>query len=71
MNPWRIQMSRKQSKEDKDYREGVAVYNEWTKWNKKLEKIGMHGIDYYVKRVDELEAKVKKLEEKLKRKVKR
>jgi len=64
-------MSRKQSKEDKDYREGVAVYNEWTKWNKKLEKIGMHGIDYYVKRVDELEAKVKKLEEKLKRKVKR
>jgi hypothetical protein len=71
MNPWRIQMSRKQSKEDKDYREGVAVYNEWTKWNKKLEKMGMHGTDYYVKRVDELEAKVKKLEEKLKRKVKR
>jgi len=64
-------MSRKQSKEDKDYREGVAVYNEWTKWNKKLEKMGMHGTDYYVKRVDELEAKVKKLEEKLKRKVKR
>ena len=64
-------MSRKQSKEDKDYREGVAVYNEWTKWNNKLEKMGMHGTDYYVKRVDELEAKVKKLEEKLKRKVKR
>jgi len=64
-------MSRKQSKEDKDYREGVAVYNEWTKWNKKLEKMGMHGTDYYVKRVEELEAKVKKLEEKLKRKVKR
>ena len=64
-------MSEKQSKEDKDYREGVAVYNEWTRWNKKLEKMGMHGTDYYVKRVEELEAKVKKLEEKLKRKVKR
>jgi hypothetical protein len=33
--------------------------------------MGMHGTDYYVKRVEELEAKVKKLEEKLKRKVKR
>ena len=64
-------MSRKQSKEDKDYREGVAVYNEWTRWNKKLEKMGMHGTDYYVKRVEELEEKVKKLEEKPKRKVKR
>ena len=61
-------MSRKQSKKDKDYREGVAVYNEWTRWNKKLEKMGMHGTDYYVKRVEELEAKVKKLEEKLKAK---
>jgi len=66
-------MSRKQSKEDIEYKEGVAVYNEWTRWNKKLEKMGMHGTDYYVKRVEELEAKVKKLEEKLKakRKVKR
>jgi hypothetical protein len=64
-------MPRKQSKEDLDYREGVAVYNEWTRWNKKLEKMGMHGTDYYIKRVEELEAKVKKLEEKLKRKVKR
>jgi len=64
-------MSRKQSKEDIEYKEGVAVYNEWTRWNKKLEKMGMHGTDYYIKRVEELEAKVKKLEEKLKRKVKR
>ena len=64
-------MSRKQSKEDMNYRGGVAVYNEWTRWNKKLEKMGMHGTDYYIKRVEELEAKVKKLEEKLKRKVKR
>ena len=61
-------MSRKQSNKDNDYREGVAVYNEWTRWNKKLEKMGMHGTDYYVKRVEELEAKVKKLEEKLKAK---
>ena len=63
-------MSRKQSKEDMDYQEGVAVYNELTRWNKKLEKMGFHGTDYYVKRVEELEDKVKKLEEKLKRKVK-
>jgi uncharacterized membrane protein len=66
-------MSRKQSKEDKDYREGVKSYNEYMKLNRKLEKMGMHGTDYYVKRVEILEAKVKKLEEKLKskRKVKR
>ena len=64
-------MSRKQSNEDIEYKKGVAVYNEWTRWNKKLEKMGMHGTDYYIKRVEELEAKVKKLEEKLKRKVKR
>ena len=61
-------MSRKQSNKDNDYREGVAVYNEWTRWNKKLEKMGMHGTDYYIKRVEQLEAKVKKLEEKLKAK---
>ena len=66
MNLWRRQMSRKQSKTDM----GMSMYNEWTKWNKKLEKMGFHGTDYYVKRVEELEDKVKKLEEKLKRKVK-
>jgi uncharacterized membrane protein len=73
MNPLRRQMSRKQSKEDKDYREGVKSYNEYMKLNRKLEKMGMHGTDYYVERVEILEAKVKKLEEKLKskRKVKR
>jgi len=60
-------MSRKQSKVDS----GVSIYNEWTRWNRKLEKMGFHGTDYYVKRVEELEDKVKKLEEKLKRKVKR
>ena len=60
-------MSRKQSKEDT----GLARYRAWVKENKRLEKMGMHGTDYYIKRVEELEAKVKKLEEKLKRKVKR
>ena len=60
-------MSRKQSKVDS----GVSIYNEWTRWNRKLEKMGFHGTDYYVKKVEELEDKVKKLEEKLKRKVKR
>jgi hypothetical protein len=64
-------MSRKQSKEDIEYKEGVAVYNEWTRWNKKLEKMGMHGTDYYIKRVEQLEAKVKGLEAKLKTKGKK
>ena len=57
-------MPKKQSK----YREGIASYNAWMREQKKLEKMGMHGADYYVKRVDELEAKVKRLEAKLKRK---
>ena len=47
-------------------REGLASYNTWIKDNKKLEKMGMYGADYYVKRVEELEAKVKMLEKKLK-----
>ena len=55
-------MSKKQSKEDS----GIASYNSWIKDNKRLEKMGMHGADYYVKRVKILEAKVKRLEAKLK-----
>jgi hypothetical protein len=47
-------------------REGLASYNAWIKDNKKLEKMGMYGADYFVKRVEELEAKVKMLEKKLK-----
>ena len=31
-------MPRKQSKEDRDYKEGVAQYNEWNKMNKKFFK---------------------------------
>ena len=50
----------------KDDKEGLASYNAWIKDNKKLEKMGMYGADYYVKRVEDLEAKVKMLEKKLK-----
>jgi len=57
-------MSKKSSKQD----EGIANYKSWLKENKKLERMGLYGTDYYVRRVEELEAKVKKLEEKLKRK---
>ena len=57
-------MSKKSSKKD----EGIANYKAWLKENKKLERMGLYGTDYYVKKVEELEAKVKKLEEKLKRK---
>ena len=64
-------MPRKQSKEDRDYKEGVASFNAWMKDNKKLEKMGLHGTDYYVKRVEELEAKVKRLEAILKTKGKK
>jgi hypothetical protein len=59
-------MSRKSFKVD----EGIANYKAWMKENKRLEKMGLHGADYFVKRVEQLEAKVKKLEAKLKRKVK-
>ena len=62
-------MSKKLSKEALEYKEGVASFNTWNKHNKKLEKMGLQGTDYYVRRVEELEAKVKKLETKLKRKV--
>ena len=59
-------MSKKQYKKD----EGLESYRLWMQEQKKLEKMGMHGTDYYVKRVEILEAKVKKLEAKLKRKAK-
>jgi hypothetical protein len=64
-------MSKKQSKEDLDVKEGVRGYNAWMKDNKRLEKRGLYGADYYVRRVEELEAKVKKLEAKLKAKGKK
>ena len=52
-------MPKKLSKEDIEYREGVAMFNAWTKQNKKLEKQGLVGVDFYIKKVEELEAKVK------------
>ena len=60
-------MSRKQSNEDL----GLGSYRAWMKENKRLEKMGMYGTDYYIKRVEQLEAKVKKLEAKLKTKGKK
>ena len=64
-------MSRKLSKESLEYKEGVRSFNDWMKDNKKLEKMGLYGTDYYVRRVEDLEAKVKKLEAKLKAKGKK
>ena len=48
--------------------EGLASYRAWLGENKKLEKMGLYGTDHYIKRVEQLEEKVKKLEAKLKRK---
>jgi hypothetical protein len=59
---------KKLTKDQIDYKEGVAGFNLWVAQNKKLDKMGLHGTDYYVRRVGELEAKVKQLEAKLKRK---
>jgi len=64
-------MSKKQSKEDLDYKEGVRSYNAWMRDNKRLEKRGLVGTDYFVKRVEQLESKVKRLEAKLKAKGKK
>ena len=48
--------------------EGLANYRAWLQENKKLERRGLVGTDYFVKRVEQLEAKVKRLEARLKRK---
>ena len=55
-------MSKKQYKKD----EGLESYRLWMQEQKKLEKMGLHGTDYYVKRVEILEAKVKRIQNKLK-----
>ena len=55
-------MSKKPYKKD----EGLENYRLWMQEQKKLEKMGMHGTDYFVKRVEILEAKVKRLQNKLK-----
>ena len=64
-------MPRKLSKEALAYSEGVRSFNAWMKDNKRLEKMGLYGTDYYVRRVEELEAKVKRLEARLKTKGKK
>ena len=48
--------------------EGMANYRAWLSENKKLAKMGLHGTDYYIKKVEMLEAKVKRLQAKLKKK---
>ena len=48
--------------------DGIADYRAWLSENRKFEKMGLYGTDYYIKKVEKLEAKVKKLEAKLKRK---
>ena len=55
----------------KEYKEGVASYNAWKRMNKKFEDQGLYGTDYYIKRVEQLEEKVKRLETKIKAKRKR
>ena len=62
---------KKLTKKQMDYREGVADFKSWLKLNKGFEDRGLHGTDYYVRMVEELEAKVKRSESKLKRKVKK
>ena len=62
---------KKLTKEQLDYREGVADFKSWLKLNKGFEDRGLHGTDYYVRMVEELEAKLKQSESKLKRKVKK
>jgi hypothetical protein len=62
---------KKLTKEQMDYREGVADFKAWLKLNKNFEDRGLHGTDYYVRMVEELEAKLKQSESKLKRKVKK
>ena len=56
---------------DKEYKEGLAHFKAWLKENKKFEKKGLHSSDYYIKEVEKLQAKVRRLESKLKRKGKK
>tara|TARA_Y100000992_G_C21068855_1_gene397740 strand:- start:326 stop:484 length:159 start_codon:yes stop_codon:yes gene_type:complete len=48
------------TKEEREYKEGVASYNEWNRDIKRLEKRGLHGTDYYIRRVEQLEAQLKR-----------
>ena len=66
-NHWRSRVP----KESKEYKESIADFKAWLKMNKDFEDRGLHGTDYYVRMVEELEAKIKRLEAKLKRKAKK
>ena len=57
-------MPKKQFKKDP----GALSHKEWERHNRKLDSMGLHGTDYYVNKVEKLEAKVKRLEAKLKKK---
>ena len=48
--------------------DGMAHYRAFMRESKKFEKMGLHGTDYYIKRVEQLEAKVKRLEAKIRKK---
>ena len=54
-------MSRKQSNEEPDHKEGVASYRAWVEEVKIFESSGLYGTDYYVERVEKLEKQVKRL----------
>ena len=56
---------------DKEYKEGLASFKAWLKENKKFEKMGLYGTDHFIKEVEKLQAKVRRLEAKLKRKGKK
>ncbi len=53
---------------DKEYKEGLASFKSWLNENKRLERMGLYGTDHYIKEVEKLQAKVKRLEAKLKKK---
>ena len=50
----------KLSKQQLDYKEGLAHFKAWLKMIKEFEDRGLHGTDYYVRIVEELEAKLKR-----------
>ena len=62
---------KKISKEDQIQKQGEKEFKAWMRDNKKLEEQGLYGPDWFVKRVEELEAKVKRLEARLKKKEKK
>lgn len=56
----------KSNKRDDGYKKAVASYKIWQKTIKELEEQGLHGTDYYIRRVEELEEEVKILKNKIK-----